>query len=170
MRPFHRDHFENGHSFLCFILPSTRKKMHFIWVSKYLHESTIWVHYFSSPTGDGTAILRGHPSHEKVYPLAVQRKYLHFSAILRPWVLVRPRESISRPPALQSSAILTELILPRYAFGVLWHQPPKSQVMKTTPRVEIFENAGLSFTCGRKKIRLSNTMMSYIMYFARIYY
>ena len=35
MRPVHRDHFENGHSFLCFILPSTRKKMHFIWVSKY---------------------------------------------------------------------------------------------------------------------------------------
>ena len=135
-----------------------------------LHESTIWVHYFSSPTGDGTAILRGHPSHEKVCPLAVQRKYLHFLAILRPWVLIPPRESISRPPALQSSAILTELILPRYVFGVLWHQPPKSQVMKTTPRVEIFENAGLSFTCGRKKTRVFNTMMSYIISFARIYY
>ena len=40
---------------------------------------------FTSPNGDGTAILRGHPSHAKVYPLAVQRKYLHFSVILRPW-------------------------------------------------------------------------------------
>ena len=26
---------------------------------------------FTSPTGDGTAILRGHPSHAKVSPLAV---------------------------------------------------------------------------------------------------
>ena len=39
---------------------------------------------FTSPNGDGTAILRGHPSHAKVLPLAVKRKYLHFSVILRP--------------------------------------------------------------------------------------
>ena len=45
---------------------------------------------FTSPNGDGTAILSGHPSHAKVSPLAVQRKYLHFSVILRPWVMVRP--------------------------------------------------------------------------------
>ena len=38
----------------------------------------------TSPTGDGTAILRGHPSHAKVQPLAAQREYLHFSVILRP--------------------------------------------------------------------------------------
>ena len=31
---------------------------------------------------------------------------------LRPWVLVRPRESNTRPPALQSSALPTEVILP----------------------------------------------------------
>ena len=37
----------------------------------------------------------------------------HCSVILRPWVMVRPRESKSRPPALQSSALQTELILPR---------------------------------------------------------
>ena len=67
----------------------------------------------TSPTGDGTAILRGHPSHAKVQSPAGQRKYLHFSVILRPWVLVRPRESNPRPPALQSSALPTELILPR---------------------------------------------------------
>ena len=35
--------------------------------------------FFTSPTGDWTAILRGHPSHAKIYPLAVQREYLHFS-------------------------------------------------------------------------------------------
>ena len=39
---------------------------------------------FTSPNGDGTGILRAHPSHAKVSPLAVQRKYLHFSVILRP--------------------------------------------------------------------------------------
>ena len=39
---------------------------------------------FTSPNGDGTTILHGHPSHVKVQPLAVQRKYLHFSVILRP--------------------------------------------------------------------------------------
>ena len=39
---------------------------------------------FTSPTGEGTAILPGHPSHAKVQPLAVQREYLHFSVILRP--------------------------------------------------------------------------------------
>ena len=32
----------------------------------------------TSPNGDGTAILRGHPSHAKVQPPAGQRKYLHF--------------------------------------------------------------------------------------------
>ena len=29
---------------------------------------------FTSPTEDGTAILRGHPSHAKVSPLALQRE------------------------------------------------------------------------------------------------
>ena len=70
--------------------------------------------YFTPPNGDGTAILRGHPSHAKVQPLSGQREYLHFSVILRPWVLVRPRESNPRPPALQSSALPTELILQRF--------------------------------------------------------
>ena len=39
---------------------------------------------FTSPTGDGTAILRGHPSHVEVKPFTGQREYLHFSVILRP--------------------------------------------------------------------------------------
>ena len=38
-----------------------------------------------------------------------QRQYSYFSATLRNWVLVRPRESNPRPPALQSSALPTEL-------------------------------------------------------------
>ena len=65
---------------------------------------------FTSPNGDETAILRRHPSHAKVSPLAVQRNYLHFSVILRPWVMVRPRESNLRPPALQSNALPTDPI------------------------------------------------------------
>ena len=41
------------------------------------HESTNWGHYFfTSPTGDGTAILRGHLSHAKVQPFAGKRQYL----------------------------------------------------------------------------------------------
>ena len=39
--------------------------------------------YFTSPNGDGTSILRGHPSHAKVQPPAGQRKYLHFSVIFK---------------------------------------------------------------------------------------
>ena len=38
---------------------------------------------FTSPTGDGTAILRGHTSHAKVYLFAGQRKYLHFSVTVK---------------------------------------------------------------------------------------
>ena len=34
---------------------------------------------FTSPSGEGTAILRGHPSHAKVQPLAVQREYSRLS-------------------------------------------------------------------------------------------
>ena len=43
-------------------------------------------------------------------------EYLHFSVILRPWVLVRPRESNPRPSALQSSSLQTELILPKFGY------------------------------------------------------
>ena len=52
-------------------------------------------------------------NHAKVYPFARQRKYLHFWVILRPRVLVRHWESNPRHQALQSSALRTDLILPR---------------------------------------------------------
>ena len=39
---------------------------------------------FTSPTGDATAIFRGHPRHAKVYPFAGQSEYLNFSVVLRP--------------------------------------------------------------------------------------
>ena len=42
-------------------------------------ESTLEDTIFTSPTGDGTAILRSHLSHAKVLPFAVEhRQYLHF--------------------------------------------------------------------------------------------
>ena len=107
----------------------------FIWVSMYLaRKCWLGTLYFTSPNGDGTAILRGHPSHAKVSPLAVQSKYLHFSVILRPWVLVRPRESNPRPPALQSNALPTELILPRLIFIVItkfvWKKEKLTEILK----------------------------------------
>ena len=71
------------------------------------------VNVFSTPSGDGTAILRGYPSNAKVYPFAGQSKYLYFSVTLRPWVLVRSRLSSPRPPAQQSSALPADLILLR---------------------------------------------------------
>ena len=73
--------------------------------------------FFTSPTGDGTTIQRGHGCHAKVYRLVVQREYLHLSVLLRSWVLVRPWESNLRPPALQSSALPTELILPQHCIS-----------------------------------------------------
>ena len=76
-------------------------QLHFnanVFTTKVLIVDTI----FTSPTGDGTAILRGHPSHAKVQPHEVQSD----------WVMVQPRESNPRPPALQSCALPTELIPP----------------------------------------------------------
>ena len=68
---------------------------------------------FTSPCGDGTAMLSIHPSHAKVQLFAGQMKHLHSSVILRPWVLVRSRESNPWPPAQRLSALPTELNLPR---------------------------------------------------------
>ena len=72
---------------------------------------------FTSPNGDGTAILRGHPSHAKVQPPAGQRKYLHFSVIFKT-LSIGPAPGIEPATShtLQSSALLTELILPRLKF------------------------------------------------------
>ena len=95
------------------VLWGKKKALHLsvnVFSTKVLTGDTI----FTSPTGDGTSIFRGHPTHAKVKPIAVQREYLHFSVILRPSVMVRPlRESNPRPPALQSSALPAELILLR---------------------------------------------------------
>ena len=60
-----------------------------VFSTKVLTSDTI----FTSPNGDRTAILRGHPSRTKVKPRAVQREYLHVSVILRPWVIVRHWET-----------------------------------------------------------------------------
>ena len=48
-----------------------------VFSTKILIEDTI----FMSPTGDGSAILCGHPSHAKVQLFAGKREYLHFSVI-----------------------------------------------------------------------------------------
>ena len=71
-------------------------KKQFIWKSvvvwKYERANNIENTIFKSLTGDRTAVLCGHLSHVKVKPFARQRQSLHFSVILRPWILV-PLES-----------------------------------------------------------------------------
>ena len=57
--------------------------------------------YFTSPNGDGTAILRGHPSHAEVQPPAGQRKYLHFSVIFKT-LSIGPAPGIE-PPTSRSA-------------------------------------------------------------------
>ena len=56
------------------------------------------------------AILRGHQSHAKLF--AGQRQYLHFSVMLRPWVLVwSARNQTCDLPLCSQVLLLTELIL-----------------------------------------------------------
>ena len=61
-----------------------KKKALYLSVKVFSTKALIGDTIFTSSTGDGTVILRGHPSHAKALPLAVQRDYLHFSGILRP--------------------------------------------------------------------------------------
>ena len=100
-----------------FLKSSRDKKMHFIWVSRYLARKyylrTLFLRpqletgrHFTWSSGQATRKSRRLP----------QCKGNTFSIILRPWVLVPPRESNPRPSALQSSALPTELILPRERF------------------------------------------------------
>ena len=68
---------------------------------------------FTSPTREGTAILRGHPSQARVQPFAGQRECLHFSVIFKT-LSVGPAPGIEpTTSALHSSAVLTELTLQR---------------------------------------------------------
>ena len=75
------------------------KQVRVIWLSMYtkiLNRDTI----FSSPTGDGTTILRGYPSYSKVQSLGVQ--YMGVTSFLIYFKTlsngtVRPRESNLRP-------------------------------------------------------------------------
>ena len=56
------------------------------------------------------AILHGHQSHAKLF--AGQRQYLHFSVMLRPWVLVwSARNQTCDLPLCSQVLLLTELIL-----------------------------------------------------------
>ena len=98
---------------------------------------------FTSPTGEGTAILRGHPSHAKVRPAACRAKGVpsFSSVILRPWVLVRSRESNPGTPALQSSALPTELILPRLETNrCMWKLNKGQQLWEPVPKVSVLES------------------------------
>ena len=63
---------------------SKKKKALYLSVNVFSRKVLIGDTIFTSPTGDGTAIIHGHPSHAKVYPFAGQREYPHFSVSLKP--------------------------------------------------------------------------------------
>lgn len=77
-----------------------KKYTNFIWESMYeklkYSFGTLFLRHLLEM--HGTAIFSGHQSHPhpKVYAFAGQRQ-LHFSMVLRPWVLARSRESNPRP-------------------------------------------------------------------------
>ena len=57
-----------------------KKKALYLSVDVFSTKALIGDTIFTPPTGDGTTILRGHPSHAKVQPL---RQYLQFSVIFK---------------------------------------------------------------------------------------
>ena len=91
---------------------TNRSKTCYILVKLQRKQNAMKVHIgdiiFISPTGDGTVILRGHPSHPKVQPLAVPTDSQLFIKTLN---RVRSRELNPRPPDMKSSALGTQLIL-----------------------------------------------------------
>ena len=79
-----------------------KKKCTLLSVNVFSTKVLIRTLYFTFPNGDGTAILRGHPSHARVQPLAGQRKYLHFSVIFKT-LSIGPAPGIE--PATSRSAV-----------------------------------------------------------------
>ena len=68
---------------------------------------------FTSRNRDGTAILRGHPGTRRSIRLHIIAKVVpSFLSYFKALSNGPPRESNPRPPALQSSALPTELINP----------------------------------------------------------
>ena len=55
------------------------------------------------------SFAHGHSSQAKVYPFAGKRKYLHSPVVLRPWIQLWLQELNQQTPALQASALPTEL-------------------------------------------------------------
>ena len=71
---------------------------------------------FTSRNRDGTAILRGHPGTRRSIRLDIIAKVVpSFLSYFKVLSNGPPRESNPRPPALQSSALPTELINPAVA-------------------------------------------------------
>ena len=63
-----------------FFIHDRREKALYLCSSVFSTKVGIGDSIFTSPTGDGTAILRGHrPNHAKALPFAGQRQYLLFS-------------------------------------------------------------------------------------------
>ena len=80
-------------------IPQSQKKALYLSVNVFSTKALIGDTIFASPTGDGTAILRGHPSYAKVQPL---RQYLQFSVIFKT-LLIGPVPGIE--PATSRSVV-----------------------------------------------------------------
>ena len=77
--------------------------------SKYLPTVSSW--HRTLELGIGHLTRSSKPS--EGLPVYRTKELYSFLTYLRPWVLLRPRKSNPRPPARQSSALPTELTLPR---------------------------------------------------------
>ena len=113
-----------------------------VFSTKVLIEDTI----FTSPSGDGTAILQGHPSHEKVYPFAGQRKHLHFSVSYRKIPKISPGAYIRRGLSMEGNlpfkiswASLT--VGSKFTFFTLFYFVFEDNFPSTSPQGLIFGGA-----------------------------
>ena len=142
----------------------SKRKKKFLSVKVFSTKVLIRDTIFTSLTGDGT---RG--------STRLQGKGSTFISqlFLRPWVLVPSRETNPRTPALQSSALPTELILPRWwEKKKRWCEKKKEQTTTTTTKKQqqqhrhFFEWLILGIFCHLKaweKMRL------YVNYWSRAF-
>lgn len=87
------------------------------------------------------------------------------SAVDFPVFCIRPRPHVSVSIREFFSFFNEDFSLPHTRKRRFW--PPKTQVLNMDPWVEIFENAGWSFSFGRTKTKtrnFSNTMVSFIIF------
>ena len=92
-----------------------KKKALYLSVNVFSTKALIGDTIFTFPTGDGTAILRGHPSHGKVQPL---RQYLRFSVIFFKTLSIGPVRGIK--PAIPTTSRSADWANPATVIESTW--------------------------------------------------